>query len=74
MLHLQISMSAALLMAANTAGGSMAKLTSPQCIAIAAAAVNQIGNESKIFQYTLRYTLELLLLVCILTLGISFMM
>lgn len=60
-------------MAANTVGGSMAKLTSPQCIAIAAA-VNQIGNESKIFQYTVRYSLELLLLVCILTLGISFMM
>ncbi|NVB34003.1 hypothetical protein HAU45_10855 [Bacillus licheniformis] len=42
-------MSSAFLMAANTAGGSLAKLTSPQSIAIAAAAVNQIRNESKIF-------------------------
>lgn len=52
----------------------MAKLISPQSIAIAAAAVNQIGNDSKIFQYTLRYSLRLLLLVCILTLGLSFIM
>ncbi len=63
-----------LLMAANTAGGSMAKLISPQSIAIAAAAVNQIGKESNIFKYTLKYSLELLLLVCFLTFVLSFML
>ncbi|MGE8005622.1 lactate permease LctP family transporter [Lysinibacillus sp. NPDC093216] len=68
----QIGISPPLLMAANTAGGSVAKLISPQSIAIAAAAVNQTGNESKIFQYTLRYSLGLLLLVCIMTLCLSF--
>ncbi|MFT9816701.1 lactate permease LctP family transporter [Lysinibacillus sp. NPDC056185] len=68
----QIGISPSLLMAANTAGGSVAKLISPQSIAIAAAAVNQTGNESKIFQYTLRYSLGLLLLVCIMTLCLSF--
>lgn len=68
----QIGISPGLLMAANTAGGSVAKLISPQSIAIAAAAVNQTGNESKIFQYTLRYSLGLLLLVCIMTLCLSF--
>ncbi|MFB7155769.1 MULTISPECIES: lactate permease LctP family transporter [unclassified Lysinibacillus] len=70
----QISISPSLLMAANTAGGSVAKLISPQSIAIAAAAVNQTGNESKIFQYTIRYSLGLLLLVCIMTLGLSFIL
>lgn len=70
----QIGISPSLLMAANTAGGSVAKLISPQSIAIAAAAVNQAGNESKIFQYTIRYSLGLLLLVCIMTLGLSFIL
>ncbi|MCY9548801.1 lactate permease LctP family transporter [Lysinibacillus xylanilyticus] len=70
----QIGISPGLLMAANTAGGSVAKLISPQSIAIAAAAVNQTGNESKIFQYTLRYSLGLLLLVCIMTLCLSYIM
>ncbi|MFC9539817.1 lactate permease LctP family transporter [Lysinibacillus sp. NPDC056959] len=70
----QIGISPSLLMAANTAGGSVAKLISPQSIAIAAAAVNQTGNESKIFQYTIRYSLGLLLLVCIMTLGLSFIL
>lgn len=70
----QIGISPGLLMAANTAGGSVAKLISPQSIAIAAAAVKQTGNESKIFQYTLRYSLGLLLLVCIMTLFLSFIL
>ncbi|PJO44530.1 lactate permease LctP family transporter [Lysinibacillus xylanilyticus] len=70
----QIGISPGLLMAANTAGGSVAKLISPQSIAIAAAAVNQTGNESKIFQYTLRYSLGLLLLVCIMTLCLSYIL
>jgi len=39
-----------LLIAANTAGRSEAKVISPQSIAIAAAAVNQTGDESKTFQ------------------------
>ncbi|MFF2796604.1 lactate permease LctP family transporter [Lysinibacillus xylanilyticus] len=70
----QTGISPGLLMAANTAGGSVAKLISPQSIAIAAAAVNQTGNESKIFQYTLRYSLGLLLLVCIVTLCFSYIL
>ena len=70
----QTGISPGLLMAANTAGGSVAKLISPQSIAIAAAAVNQTGNESKIFQYTLRYSLGLLLLVCIMTLCLSYIL
>ncbi len=36
--------------AANTAGGSKAKVISTQSIPIAAAAVHQTGDESKTFQ------------------------
>lgn len=67
----QIGTSPALLVAANTAGGVMAKLVSPQSIAIAAAAVKQTGKESLIFKYTLKYSVGLLLIVCITTYLLS---
>ncbi|WP_413375501.1 lactate permease LctP family transporter [Alkalihalobacillus sp. 1P02AB] len=67
----QIGTSPALLVAANTAGGVMGKLVSPQSIAIAAAAVSQTGNESSIFKYTLKYSLMLLFIVCIMTFVLS---
>ncbi len=67
----QIGTSPALLVAANTAGGVMAKLVSPQSIAIAAAAVKQTGKESFIFKYTLKYSLGLLFVICITTYLLS---
>ncbi|MCY7857060.1 L-lactate permease [Bacillus sonorensis] len=67
----QIGTSSALLIAANTAGGVMAKLISPQSIAIAAAAVQQTGRESKLFSQTVKYSLVLLLIICIWTLVLS---
>ncbi|EME76018.1 hypothetical protein CHH92_01025 [Bacillus sonorensis] len=51
MLHSQISVSSAFLMAANTAEVSMVKLTSPQSLAITAAAVNQIKTNQKFSIY-----------------------
>lgn len=66
----QIGTSPALLVAANTSGGVMAKLISPQSIAIAAAAVGQVGHESAIMRTTLGYSLALLAYVC----GWSFLL
>ncbi|WP_181218177.1 L-lactate permease [Bacillus subtilis] len=63
----QIGAGSDLLLAANTAGGVMAKLVSPQSIAIAAAAVGQTGKESKLFKRTVAYSLILLLIICIWT-------
>lgn len=60
----QIGTSPALLVAANTSGGVMAKLISPQSIAIAAAAVGEVGRESAIMRTTLSYSLALLAYVC----------
>ena len=60
----QIGTSPALLVAANTSGGVMAKLISPQSIAIAAAAVGMVGRESEIMRTTLGYSLALLAYVC----------
>jgi lactate permease len=67
----QIGTSDALLVAANTAGGVMAKLVSPQSIAIAAAAVGLVGQESAIMRSTLAASFCLLAYVCLCTLLLS---
>lgn len=67
----QIGTSPALLVAANTSGGVMAKLISPQSIAIASAAVGKVGAESAIMRTTLGYSLALLAYVCVWTLLLS---
>jgi lactate permease len=69
----QIGTGEALLVAANTAGGVMAKLVSPQSIAIAAAAVKLVGRESAIMRTTLTGSLALLAYVCLSTLLLSMM-
>jgi lactate permease len=67
----QIRIDPALLVAANTAGGVMAKLVSPQSIAIAAAAVKLVGQESAIMRSTLASSLGLLAYVCLCTFLLS---
>jgi lactate permease len=67
----QIGTSSALLLSANTAGGVMAKLISPQSIAIATAAVKETGNESALFNQTIKYSLMLAGFVCVLTFVLS---
>ncbi|MFK4772175.1 L-lactate permease [Rhizobium sp. ZW T2_16] len=69
----QIGTNQALLVAANTSGGVMAKLISPQSIAIAAAAVGQVGRESDIMRTTLLYSFGFLVYVCLWTFILSFM-
>lgn len=63
----QIGVSAPLLIAANTAGGVVAKLISPQSIAIATAAVGEVGKESELLKMTLKYSIGLLIFICIWT-------
>ncbi|MGF9977415.1 L-lactate permease [Viridibacillus arvi] len=66
-----IGVDSALLVSANTAGGVMAKLISPQSIAIATAAVGQTGKESELTKMTLKYSVALLAFVCIWTFILS---
>ena len=61
----QIGVSQTLLIASNTAGGVMAKIVSPQSIAIAAAAVNSSGEESKITSMAIKYSAALLAITCV---------
>ena len=54
-----------LMVAANTGGGVMGKLISPQNLAIAAAAVNMSGQESVLFRKVFGWSVALLLALCI---------
>lgn len=54
-----------LMVAANTGGGVMGKLISPQNLAIAAAAVNMSGQESVLFRKVFGWSVALLLALCV---------
>lgn len=62
-----IGMDPVLALAANTGGGVTGKMISPQTLAVAAAAVGLVGRESELLKFALKYSLILLLCVCILT-------
>ena len=55
-----------LLVAANTAGGVVGKMVSPQNLTIAATAVGLLGRESDILRKVLPWSLGLLLVLCVL--------
>jgi lactate permease len=55
-----------LMVAANTAGGVVGKMISPQNLTIAAAAVGLAGRESDIFRKLIGWSLGLLLTLCLL--------
>jgi lactate permease len=54
-----------LMAAANSSGGVLGKMVSPQNLAIAAAAVGLAGREGEIFRKVLGWSLVLLVLMCI---------
>ena len=70
----QIGVNPTLLIASNTAGGVMAKIVSPQSIAIAAAAVNSSGEESKITSMAIKYSAALLVVTCVWVYVLSLVM
>jgi lactate permease len=55
-----------LLVAANTSGGVVGKMISPQNLTIAATAVGVHGRESDLFRRTILWSLGLLLVLCVL--------
>ncbi|GAA3610469.1 L-lactate permease [Microlunatus ginsengisoli] len=55
-----------LLVAANTSGGVVGKMISPQNLAIAATAVGLVGRESEIFRKLIWWSLGMLLALCLL--------
>ncbi|WP_367124821.1 L-lactate permease [Streptomyces phytohabitans] len=55
-----------LLVAANTSGGVVGKMISPQNLTIAATAVGMVGREAELFRGAIRWSLLLLLCMCVL--------
>jgi|CZKI01.1.fsa_nt_gi lactate permease len=53
--------------AANASGGVMGKMISPQSLAVACAATGMVGDEGSLLRFTLKHSLVLLALVCVLT-------
>lgn len=60
-----------LLIAANTAGGTTAKVISPQSIAIAAGAVGLSGREGEILRASIFYSLGMLAVICVWSFTLS---
>ncbi|GAB2652123.1 L-lactate permease [Saccharopolyspora gloriosae] len=60
----QIGADPVLLGAANSSGGVMAKMISPQNLAIGTAAVGLVGREGELFRRVFGWSLLLLLLMC----------
>lgn len=62
-----IGMDPVLALAANSSGGVTGKMISPQSIAVACAAVGLAGKESDLLRFTIKHSIFLLLIVCIIT-------
>ncbi|MER7015477.1 L-lactate permease [Saccharopolyspora sp. NPDC000359] len=60
----RVGVDPALLVAANTSGGVMGKMISPQNLTIVATAVGVAGSEAKVLRDVLKWSLGLLLALC----------
>lgn len=68
----KLGINEALFLAANSVGGVVGKMISPQSIAVACAAVGLVGRESELFKFTLKYSIVFVVLVGIWTCIIAF--
>lgn len=55
-----------LLVAANTSGGVVGKMISPQNLTIAATAVGMPGKEGDLFRYVIKWSIGMILFMCVL--------
>lgn len=61
----QVSINPVLTVAANSSGGVVGKMISPQSIAVAAAATGLVGRESDLFKYTVKHSMIMLVAVIV---------
>jgi len=59
----QLGLDPILMGAANTSGGVMGKMISPQSLAVATAACGMVGEEGTLFRFTLKHSIFLTVLV-----------
>lgn len=70
----QLGIDEVLFLAANSVGGVVGKMISPQSIAIACAAVGLAGKESELFRFTVKYSILLVIGIGLFTYAIAFYM
>lgn len=68
----QLNIPDVLLLAANSVGGVVGKMISPQSIAVACAAVGLVGRESDLFRYTVKYSILFVIIIGIFVYAIAF--
>lgn len=59
-----LGISPVLTVASNSSGGVAAKMISPQSIAVAIAAVGLVNQEGRLFRFTIKHSLFLILIIC----------
>ncbi len=64
---LSLGMDPLLAASANTCGGVIGKMISPQSIAVACAATGMVGQEGMLLRFTLKHSLLLLAVICVMT-------
>lgn len=70
----QLGIDEVLFLAANSVGGVVGKMISPQSIAIACAAVGLAGKESELFRFTVKYSILFVIGIGLFTYAIAFYM
>jgi len=55
--------------AANSSGGVVGKMISPQSIAIGTASVGLVGKEAHLFRFTVKHSILMLVFLCLITLA-----
>jgi lactate permease len=68
-----LQISPVLMGAANSAGGVMGKMISPQSLVVAAAATKQVGKEADMFKAIFRQSILLAVLVGLLVMLYSYL-
>jgi L-lactate transport len=63
----QLGLNPYLTMAANSSGGVMGKMISPQSIAVGASATGLVGREGELYRFTFKHSIALVILIAIIT-------
>ncbi|OAT81651.1 hypothetical protein A6M21_10605 [Desulfotomaculum copahuensis] len=63
----QLYLNPVLTIAANSSGGVMGKMISPQSISVGTSATGLVGQEGTLYRFTLKHSLFFLLIICIIT-------
>jgi lactate permease len=68
----QLHLNPYLTVGANSAGGVMGKMISPQSIAVGTSSTGMVGKEGEVYRFTLRHSIAFLLIVSVIVLTFAY--